>query len=147
MDFNSISFCAVYTANGQTFHTDKLQNGHFDISVETDDDCLYAKITPKTAVAFAKLCFELPYHYEKDSRIFVNGYQSWIDSFEYSVDESTRELSRLTEFCITKTPIKAIGLLNPVIQFFISFLERTAFLRLVIRICAKRRQRNGFRFT
>lgn len=109
MDFNSISFCAVYTANGQTFHTDKLQNNHFDISVETDGDCLYAKITPKTAVSFTKLCFGLPYRYEKDSRIFVNGYQSWTDSFEYCVNESMRELSRLTEFCITKTPIKAIG--------------------------------------
>ena len=127
MDFNSISFCSVYTANGQTFHTDKLQNGHFDISVETDGDCLYAKITPKTAVAFAKLCFELPYHYEKDSRIFVNGYQSWTDSFEYSVDESMRELSRLTEFCITKTPIKAIGLPKSGDTLFHKFPRKNGF--------------------
>lgn len=110
MNFNNLSFLAAYTANGQTYKTQKLNNEHFEISVSAQDDCLFARINPKTAVSFRKLCFELPYRYEKDSKIFVNGYQSWTDSFEYSVGEQMHELSRLTEFCITKTPVKAVGL-------------------------------------
>lgn len=110
MDFKNLSFSAVYMANGKEHSTQSLQNEHFEITVTTEKDCLYANITPKTAVTFKKLCFKLPYRYAKDSKIFVNGYQSWTDSFEYSVGESMHELSRLTEFCITKNPIKAIGL-------------------------------------
>lgn len=110
MDFNSISVCAAYTANGREFTTRELKNEHFEISVRVCGDCLYAGINPKTAVSFKKLRFELPYGYSQTDRIFVNGYQSWTDSLEYSVGESMSELTRLTEFCITKTPIKAIGL-------------------------------------
>lgn len=109
MDFNRISVCAAYKANGENFETRKLKNEHFEIVVNICGDCLYVSIKPKTAVSFEKLCFELPYDFGKDSKIFVNGYQSWTDSFEYSVGESMHELAKLTEFCITKTPIKAIG--------------------------------------
>ena len=110
MDFNSLTFNAVYSANGKEFETHDLKNGHFEISLEVCGNCIYADIAPKTAVSFKKLCFELPYRYTRESRIFVNGYQSWTDSLEYSVGESMHELTKLTEFCITKTPIKAVGL-------------------------------------
>lgn len=110
MNINSLTFNAVYSANGKEFETHELKNEHFEISVEVCGDCIYAEIKPKTAVSFKKLCFELPFNYSRDGRIFVNGYQSWTDSLEYSVGESMSELTKLTEFCITKTPIKAVGL-------------------------------------
>lgn len=106
MDFNSISVCAVYTAKGREFTTRELKNEHFEISARVCGDCFYAGINPKTAVSFKKLRFELPYGYSQTDRIFVNGYQSWTDSLEYSVGESMGELTRLTEFCITNRAAK-----------------------------------------
>lgn len=39
----------------------------------------------------------------------MNGYQSWTDSLEYTIDGQMQELSKLTEFLVTKSPLKYVG--------------------------------------
>lgn len=109
MNFDNLTLRAVYTANGKEKTTDRLQNEDFEIKIKKDGNCLFASLKPNTAVSFKVLQFILPRTYKKTERVFVNGYQSWTDSFEYAYGESMRELTKLTEFCITKTPIKSIG--------------------------------------
>ncbi len=109
MNFDNLTLRAVYTANGKEKTTDRLQNEDFEIKIKTEGNCLFASLKPNTAVSFKVLQFILPRTYKKTERVFVNGYQSWTDSFEYAYGESMRELTKLTEFCITKTPIKSIG--------------------------------------
>lgn len=110
MDFKNISLCALYTANGEEFTAKELKNEHFEIKMSAGDGCLYARIIPKAEVSFKRFQIKIPYSYSQDEKIFVNGYQSWTDSFEYSLGDSMQELTRLTEFCVTKTPAKSIGL-------------------------------------
>lgn len=109
MNFDNLTLRAVYTANGKEKTTDRLQNEDFEIKIKKDGNCLFASLKPNTAVSFKVLQFILPRTYKKTERVFVNGYQSWTDGFEYAYGESMRELTKLTEFCITKTPIKSIG--------------------------------------
>lgn len=109
MNFDNLILRAVYTANGKEKTTDRLQNEDFEIKIETEGNCLFASLVPHTAVSFKLLQCILPHTFEKKDRVFVNGYQSWTDSFEYSYGECMRELTKLTEFCITKTPIGSIG--------------------------------------
>lgn len=109
MDFAHLTFHAVYIANGKEHTTDRLQNADFTVKLQTNGDCLFASLTPHTAVSFRVLQFILPRTFQKTERVFANGYQSWTDSFEYAYGERMRELTKLTEFCITKTPIKHIG--------------------------------------
>ncbi|MGN0520374.1 MAG: glycoside hydrolase family 36 protein [Candidatus Fimenecus sp.] len=109
MNFDNLTLRAVYTANGKEKTTDCLQNEDFEIKTKTEGNCLFAFLVPHTAVSFKVLQFIFPRTFEKTERVFVNGYQSWTDSFEYAYGESMRELTKLTEFCITKTPIGNIG--------------------------------------
>ncbi|MGN1123932.1 MAG: hypothetical protein ACI4RR_06270, partial [Eubacterium sp.] len=110
MNINNLSLRAVYTANGKSYTAGSLKTEHFEISLRCEGDCLYARVIPACEVSFE--CFEikLEHKFTSQERAFVNGYQSWTDSFEYSKGESMRELLPITEYCMTKPPIKNIGL-------------------------------------
>lgn len=41
------------------------------------------RILPKEPVSFTQFEMVFRYPYQPDSRVFVNGYQSWTDSKEY----------------------------------------------------------------
>ena len=109
MDFQNISFYAEYRAGEKDCTAMNLKNEHFDIALHAKNGRIEAVLIPHTPVAFRKLEFRMPYAFTPEDKIFVNGYQSWTDSFEYSVGEQMRELTELTEFCITKTPLKSVG--------------------------------------
>lgn len=109
MNLKNLSFRAIYSANGQEFIADSLKNKHFEITINAKDNCLYASIHPLTAVSFKLFQIKINYAYAENEKVFVNGYQSWTDSFEYSYGDSMSELTPLTEFCIKKTPLKYVG--------------------------------------
>lgn len=110
MDIKNISLSAVYTVNGQEFTAKNLKNEHFEIKLRSSADRIYATLSPKASVSFSRFAIKMPYGFSTDDKIFVNGYQSWTDSFEYSYGESMQELTRLTEFATTKAPIYSIGM-------------------------------------
>lgn len=109
MKFDKILLCAVYDAEGNEYKAESLKNQHFDIKLTTDNNCLCASVIPRCTVSFKKFLIKLNYNFSKNEKVFVNGYQSWTDSFEYSYSDRMSELTKLTEFCIKKTPLKYIG--------------------------------------
>lgn len=106
----NISFKIIYEAKGQRYTASSLKTEHFDLDVKRDGQKLYVTICPKTHVKILDFSVKYPYCYNQSDRIFVNGYQSWTDSLEYSPTEKMSEQSELTEFFITKSPVKYIGI-------------------------------------
>lgn len=104
-----ISFKLKYEVSGKSFITDSLNTEHFLLKVKNDDKKYNVKICPKAEIKITEFTVKLPYCFDKENRIFVNGYQSWTDSLEYTPDGQMLEQSRLTEFLVTKSPLKYIG--------------------------------------
>lgn len=105
----NILFKLKYEAGGKQFTADSVNTEHFSLNVKNADNKLNVSIIPKTEVKITDFIVKYPYHFNADNRIFVNGYQSWTDSYEYEPDGQMKELSKLTEFLVTKSPLKHIG--------------------------------------
>lgn len=104
-----ISFQLKYTADGKPFTANSDCTEHFSLRVENADEKLHISIQPKTDIQITEFTVRYPYRFTADDRIFVNGYQSWTDSLEYAPDGQMQELSKLTEFLVTESPLKHIG--------------------------------------
>ncbi len=99
-----------YTAEDKAFTAEGMKSAHFNIEVEKSDGRTTMILNAEKPVRIQKFQIVLPYKYESNQRVFVNGYQSWTDSREYFLDEEMTELSKFTEFYV-KTPfVKKIGI-------------------------------------
>ncbi|MDE6384522.1 MAG: alpha-galactosidase [Eubacterium sp.] len=105
----NISFKLKYEAGGKQFTTESVDAEHFSLNVKNADNKLNVSINPKAEIKISEFTVKCPYHFKADDRIFVNGYQSWTDSYEYEPNGQMQELSKLTEFLVTKSPLKHIG--------------------------------------
>lgn len=105
----NISFKLKYEAGGKQFTADSVYNRPFTLNVKNADNRLCVSINPKTEIKITEFTVKYPYHFKADDRIYVNGYQSWTDSYEYAPNGQMQELSKLTEFLVTKSPLKYVG--------------------------------------
>lgn len=105
----NISFKLKYEANGKQFTADSVYTDHFTLNVKNADNKLNVSIIPKTEIKITEFSVKYPYRFNSQHRIFVNGYQSWTDSYEYKPDGQMQELSKLTEFLVNKSPLKYVG--------------------------------------
>lgn len=106
---NNLTLEIKYRANGNSYTTANAQTEHFSLDIQNNGGKLNVKVSPKTAVEFDYFAVKMPYTFKKSDRIYVNGYQSWTDSLEYRPDGQMKELTRLTEFMIMKTPLHKVG--------------------------------------
>ena len=95
-----------YQCKGETFKTDKTFTRHFKISDIFTDGRLTADIITQCDIKIKKFQVIFSYEYTDNPFIFVNGYQSWTDSREYSVNEKMNGLSRKKERSV-KSSVKA----------------------------------------
>lgn len=105
-----LKFDITYKANGEVFNTKSGKCEHFALETAIIDGVLSIVLKPKVSVEFVRFSVITPYEYQKNDRIFVNGYQSWTDSMEYSVGEKMGELTRLMELAVNDLPLKYIGM-------------------------------------
>lgn len=95
-----------------SFH-ESYQNRDLTISTERlkgrQDERLTLIIKPAGELSLRKLFIKLPYSYEREQKIFVNGYQSWTDSREMNPEESFRRISRLTAPVFEKYQLMKYG--------------------------------------
>lgn len=109
MELNKLKYDIVYNVNGKEYKTNKTETEHFALKTNEDGDTFSISVLPKTEISFKRFAVSSPFKFHKKDKIYVNGYQSWTDSFEYSVGEQMSELTKLTEFLVTKTFLKNIG--------------------------------------
>lgn len=65
--------------------------------VSSSASTVQVRITPKEAVSFTHFSLTIPFAFESDDRIFVNGFQSWTDTREYFADDKMYGFHRVTE--------------------------------------------------
>jgi len=103
----------------------KLQNAHLDVAyriqeetivldlteafenkdlkidwrLSQHDNASYLKVTlsPKSNLELFRMTLSMDQIFKKEHRLFVNGYQSWTDSHEHSIDDKLQQLSALAK--------------------------------------------------
>lgn len=110
MDVSQIKYDIKYKVGGRIYVCKDRECQHFSLATTLDGEVLKVVLNAKAKVTFLKFSLRLPYEYSKDDKIFVNGYQSWTDSMEYEPNSQMKELTRLTQFLVTKTILRRIGL-------------------------------------
>lgn len=121
----NISFKLKYEADGKKLTADSARTEHFLLNIKNDGNKLNISINPKTEIKITEFTVKCPYCFKSDDRIFVNGYQSWTDSLEYEPDGQMQELSKLTEFLVTKSPLKYVGFSKSGDNLFHKFPRRS----------------------
>lgn len=65
--------------------------------------------TKSKPVQVKKACISFEYNYSADDKIFMNGYQSWTDSYEHSINDKMRGLHFIPNFLVNKYSFNAYG--------------------------------------
>ncbi|MDE5995759.1 MAG: alpha-galactosidase [Eubacterium sp.] len=99
-----------YTVKGNSFTAEDLNSAHFTIEKQVDGCRTTVYLDAKEPLTIQKFQIAYPYKFNKDNRVFVNGYQSWTDSREYFIDEEMSELSKFTEFYVKTSLVQRIGI-------------------------------------
>ena len=109
-------FQLTYIANGQMHHTcgktqaqQPFETDYFSLLTQYDGGRVRVRILPKEPVSFTKFAMVFRYPYQENSRVFVNGYQSWTDSREYFVTERMTHLSPLSKPWIQEMSLDKSG--------------------------------------
>lgn len=105
----NFKFLFRYSINGQNFSSDKTENEHYSVSYTFDNNVFNMSITPKTKLEMSKSSLIYDYNYAENSRVFVNGYQSWSTSREYKKQDMQKGLMGLGQFCPVKSFTKIFG--------------------------------------
>lgn len=81
-----------------TVYTQKETNGkHIEIGLTQSDNRLDAKLTSKVDAPIKLISFGIDFNYNflENCKVYLNGYQSWTDSREYSADDAIIPMTRL----------------------------------------------------
>lgn len=75
--------------------TDVLELPEFTAKLITDDDRVRIRVVPAQALEFEEISIEAKLTVTPADRVFMNGYQSWTDSREYSINEKMRGINQI----------------------------------------------------
>ena len=70
---------------------------------------LKLSIVPEVELVIEKLSIKLIYPFKESHRIYVNGYQSWTDSREFSIEEKIKPISKLARPIMKKYQFEKYG--------------------------------------
>ena len=72
----SYQYNIIYTAGGKVHKTNHSETVDFEIREEINGDILTLTLLPKTDITFQKFEIKDNISFSKESKFFVNGYQS-----------------------------------------------------------------------
>ena len=99
-----------YFTNGTYYSTNLFETEHFKVGVTANTDHIKLILTPMGApLEKVKFKMTVPYEFNDDKRVFVNGYQSWTDCREYFIDEEPPRLDLKQEVSLKLSPLGASG--------------------------------------
>lgn len=102
-------FKVYYKIDGAKYVSDKVENEHYSVKYSYDKDILKLSIIPKQKIELQKSSLIYDYEYPADSKVFVNGYQSWTTSREYRKEERQRGLQGLGQYFPVKNFASIFG--------------------------------------
>lgn len=101
-----------YRIGDNQFKTSSLKNKDLEITYKASKKRIYVKIKTKTPIEIDHFSISLPYKFERNDRVFVNGYQSWTDCREMFIDEIPQHTFGPATLVLKNTLLGASGAYN-----------------------------------
>lgn len=86
------------SAFGKTIRQEGNETEYYKIESEYSDNKINVKLLPKNKLFLLNAYLVCEYEYEKEDRIFCNGYQSWTNSREFKTTDFQEGLRGLSRF-------------------------------------------------
>ncbi len=84
-----------YIADGDEKFSIRRNTQDFAVKVERQVERVRISIQAKRPITLVSCSFGKIFHYRRDDRIYLNGYQSWTDTREYSARENLHNMNRV----------------------------------------------------
>ncbi|MCD8293754.1 MAG: alpha-galactosidase [Clostridia bacterium] len=104
----TLDFKLTYAINGAEY-TASETDAHVSLDIRREGYRTTVTVFPKEAVTLLSATISIPHSYEKDERIFVNGYQSWTDTREFAAGESLKDITKLPKFLVNMFSLDGYG--------------------------------------
>ncbi|MCD8286764.1 MAG: alpha-galactosidase [Clostridia bacterium] len=98
----------TYTTSDGVSHSAKETDGCLAMDVSWGQRNVIT-VSAKEPVTLLSAAISIPHAYEKDERIFVNGYQSWTDTREFTAGESLKDITKLPKFLVNMFSLDGYG--------------------------------------
>lgn len=99
-----------YRVGGTIYCTNLFETEHWSIdSITATNHIKLTLVSKGNAISNVKFKMTVPYEFDNNSRVFVNGYQSWTDCREYFIDEEPPKLDWKQEIALKNTLLGAAG--------------------------------------
>lgn len=105
----NFKFSLQYKVNGKYFITEKTECEHYSISYTFDKNVLKLSLKPKNSLELMKSTVAYSYKYKENTKVFVNGYQSWTTSREYNKEDKQNGLMGLGKYWPVKNFTQLFG--------------------------------------
>ena len=100
----NFDFSITYSADGLTHSINRLKCDHFEIVITEKEEVMKATLYPKCEISNLEISMSCTHLYTPDSKIFVNGYQSWTNTREFFMDEKMERSKGILKYIpIAKT--------------------------------------------
>ncbi|MFA7065115.1 MAG: alpha-galactosidase, partial [Bacilli bacterium] len=91
------AFMLEYQYDGIKYVSEANENNHYSISATASKDAIKITLEPKVKISLTNAYIKYKYNYLDSDRIYVNGYQSWTTSREYTKENVQRGLLGLSK--------------------------------------------------
>ena len=98
-----------YMVDKVVYKTNLFETEHFVIDYLATQDHIKLTVKPCAELENVKFKMTIPYEFQKDSRIFLNGYQSWTECKEYFINDEPLKLNLKQEAIRRIVPTSAYG--------------------------------------
>ena len=98
----------TYSIKGVLFQTD-VSNDVVEIHVATKKNRTTVVLKAKKDIKIESAEIKESYTYDPEDLIFVNGYQSWTDTKEFTVKENLKNIYKMPKFLVNKFSFDKYG--------------------------------------
>ncbi len=100
----------IYEGKTITVRADQdFQNDQLSLELIQEKDRIRIVTTTQEPIVFKSIRYNIKRKYLEDEYIFTNGYQSWTDSFEHTINDSIKGLKRIPKILIDRYSLSSYG--------------------------------------
>ncbi len=110
LKLTNVRFAYRVNGRGYTVTTaESVSNNRLSLDIRENNETLTVSLKTKSEIEIVKLAAEFEYDFAETDRIFLNGYQSWTDSFEHDTSGRIRGIDHIPELVNGKYAFEAYG--------------------------------------
>ena len=84
-------------------------NSRISLEIKRNPETFSASVSSKSEIEIVKLSAEFSYGFAESDRVFLNGYQSWTDSYEQDIHGRVRGIDHIPDLVSDKYAFSAYG--------------------------------------